>query len=109
MGWGNSEKFSKKFRKIPRRFGKFPGIFRKDVTWMLHIKSDIVKRKIKIFTNGLQKKNPEFMLDSLLEYLRKIKMHQIGRVLPTTFIYIPKLHQTIQNKILSIKNIVMIK
>ena len=52
------------------------------------MKSDtsIVKRKIKIFINGLQENDPEIMPDPPAKYLENDKCDQINRIFPTTFI-----------------------
>ena len=52
------------------------------------MKSDIVKRKIKIFIIGLQKNDPETMPDPPVKYLKNDKCDQINRIFPTTFMYV---------------------
>ena len=51
------------------------------------MKSDIVKRKMKIFINGLQKNDPEIMPDPPVKYLKNDKCNQMYRLFSTTFIY----------------------
>ena len=52
------------------------------------MKSDDVKRKIKIFIIGLQKNDPEIMTDSPIKYLKNDKCDQINRLFSTTFMCI---------------------
>ena len=51
------------------------------------MKSDIVKRKIKIFIIDLQRNDPEIMPDPPVKYLKNDKCDQINRIFPTTFNY----------------------
>ena len=51
------------------------------------MESDIVKRKIKIYIIGLQKNDPEIMMNSPVKYLKNNKCDQINRLFSTTFIY----------------------
>ena len=46
------------------------------------MKSDIVKRKIKIFIIVLQKNDPEIMTNSPVKYLKNNKCDQINRLFP---------------------------
>ena len=52
------------------------------------MKSDVVKRKMKIFINGLQKNDPEIMPDPPVKYLKNDKCNQMYRLFSTTFIYV---------------------
>ena len=73
-----SEKFSRKFRKISEKFPLKCSVIRKR-------EIEFVNRKIKIFTKGLQKNNPEIMLSSPVKYLQKCKNRPSARFLPCTF------------------------
>ena len=73
------------------------------------MKSDVVKRKMKIFINGLQKNDPEIMPDPPVKYLKNDKCNQMYRLFSTTFIYVMRgvNMDQVQNiiKVLSILNI----
>ena len=47
-----------------------------------------MKRKIKIFINGLQKNDPEIMPDPPVKYLQNDKYNQIYHILTINFNYV---------------------
>ena len=49
------------------------------------MKSDVVKQKMKIFTNGLQKNDLEIMPDPPIKCLKNDKCDQMYQIFSTTF------------------------
>ena len=75
-------------REIPEFSRNFPGNFR-GIHGIRITKSDIMERKINIFTFRLKKNNSEIMLNPPVQYLRNSNFCPIWRFFPTPFICIP--------------------